>query len=135
MDMNPYLTFDGNCAEALAFYQTVLGAKPGMVMRFGDMPDQPDWVTDAIKDRIAHAQIEIGGKVIMASDTAGQEPFTGYSGFHMNLALEDLEQARHIFTRLAEGGSVHMPFDQTFWAKGFGLCTDQFGVPWMVNCE
>ena len=36
---------------------------------------------------------------------------------------------------MAEGGQITMPFAKTFWAEGFGMLVDRFGVPWMVNCE
>ena len=40
---------------------------------------------------------------------------------------------QRVFDALAVGGQVTMPFAATFWSPGFGMVTDRFGTPWMVN--
>lgn len=133
MQINPYLTFDGNAREAMEFYHAILGGSL-TVTSFGDMPPQ-DWVTDDNRHLVANAQLRFGDHVLMASDSAGFSEFRGHSGFDIQLGIDDLEAARTAYERLAEGGSRIMDFAPTFWAAGFGTLRDRFGVPWMVNCD
>ena len=133
MKISPYLTFDGTARAAATRYAEIFGVKIEMMMSFGEMPPQ-DWVTDANRDRIAHARVDIGTDQLMISDTAGLEPFGGHSGHAINIVLEDFDHARALFEALADGGETTMDFQKTFWAKGFGICRDKFGVSWMVNC-
>jgi PhnB protein len=85
------------------------------------------------RKKIMHAKISIDGEVIMASD-AYPGHFHQPQGFSVSLQVEDPADAERRFKALAEGGSVNMPFGKTFFSKGFGMCVDQFGIPWMVNC-
>lgn len=134
MDLNPYLTFPGTCAEALDFYADALGGEVIFTQRFSEMPGGTEMAKDA-PDRIAHARLKIGDKQVMASDQPPGMPFDGHSGFNMQLGFTSTDAARAAFDRLAEGGEIRMPFEATFWAKGFGMLTDRFGVPWMINCD
>jgi PhnB protein len=136
MNLISYVTFDGTCADAMAFYADALGGEVEALMRFGDMPDRPDWVTDANSNRVAHARVRLpNGQALFASDSAGIAPFEGHAGFSLQISIDDPDKGRDMFNKLGEGGTVEMPFASTFWAKGFGTLTDRFGVPWMVNCE
>jgi PhnB protein len=83
---------------------------------------------------VAHAALQVGDTVLMASDdpTGGYEP---PRGFCVSYSTTDLGEAKRVFDALAEGGTVTMPFGQTFWSPGFGMCTDRFGTPWMVGTE
>jgi PhnB protein len=83
--------------------------------------------------KIMHAKISIDGEVIMASD-APPGHFHPPQGFSVSLQVEDPADAERRFKALTEGGSINMPFGKTFFSKGFGMCVDQFGIPWMVNC-
>ena len=136
MDLNPYLAFDGTCEEALSFYAGVFGSEVTNLMRYSDMPDMPG-VSGALSRKVAHARVAIGGKTLMASDHAAEfaGAFPGYAGFNLQIGFDTVEKARAIFDALSDGGSVTMPFEPTFWAAGFGMCRDKFGVPWMVNCD
>jgi PhnB protein len=133
MSLNAYLYFDGRCAEALAFYARVLGGEIEFSQTYGDSPGAehagPGW-----QDKVMHARLRVGDDVVMASDSPPQwqeKP----QGFAVSLVLRDLDETRRAFDALAEGGTVKMPFEPTFWAKGFGMLTDRFGVPWMINCQ
>ena len=132
MQVNPYLTFNGNCAEALKFYQKVLGAQIEASFPFGEGPPEMK-VPAEWKDKIMHAKITIDGEIIMASD-APPGHFQQPQGFSVSLQVEDAADAERRFKALSEGGTVTMPFAKTFFSKGFGMCVDQFGIPWMVNC-
>jgi PhnB protein len=132
MQVNPYLFYNGNCEAAFKFYVRVLGGEiEAMLTHEGapaGMPMPPDW-----SKKIMHAKISIDGEVIMASD-APPDHFHKPQGFSVSLQIEDPTDAERKFKALSEGGAVTMPFAKTFWAKGFGMCVDQFGIPWMINC-
>jgi PhnB protein len=133
MQVNPYLFFNGNCEAALKFYQKVLGARIEDMLTYetgpADMPPvPPEW-----KNKILHSRISIDGEVIMASD-AFPGNFHQPQGFSVALQVEDPADAERRFKALAEGGAITMPFAKTFFSRGFGMCVDQFGTPWMVNC-
>jgi PhnB protein len=131
MQINPYLYYSGNCEAAFKFYEKVLGAEIELMLTHeaapAEMPIPPDW-----KKKIMHGRLSIDGAVIMASDAPpgrSQQP----QGFSVSLTVENPAEAERRFTALAEGGTVTMPFGKTFFSKGFGMCVDQFGIPWMVN--
>ena len=133
MQLNPYLFFNGNCEAAFKFYAQVLGGKiDGMLTHAGTPAEQE--VPAEWRDKIMHARLIVGDQVLMASDTPPahyQKP----SGFSVSIQIKDKAEAERIFNALAEGGKVQMPFGQTFWAAGFGMCVDRFDIPWMVNCD
>ena len=131
----PYLHFDGHCAEALRFYESTLGAKTEMSMTYGEappMPGHPAPTGDAAK-RIMHASLTLEGHRLMASDLPPGMPFEGMKGMTVSLAYPDAAKGKAIFDALSVGGTVTMPYGKTFWADGFGMLTDKFGTPWMVN--
>jgi PhnB protein len=132
MKINPYLFYDSNCEAALKFYEKVLGAKIEMLMRNEDAPESMPAPPER-KKQIMHARISIDGEVLMASD-APPDHFHKPQGFAVSLTVADPAEAERKFKALSEGGNVGMPFGKTFFSKGFGMCIDQFGIPWMVNC-
>jgi PhnB protein len=132
MQLNPYLHYNGHCEAAMKFYQQVLGAKIEAMLPFGEGPPEMQMPPD-YRTKIMHAKITIDGEVLMASD-APPGRFRQPQGFAVSLQIEDPADAVRKFTALAEGGSVDMPFGKTFFSQGFGMCTDRFGIPWMVNC-
>jgi len=132
MQVNPYLFYNGNCEAALRFYAKVLGARIEDMLTYetgpAEMPIPPEW-----KKKVMHARISIDGEVIMASD-APPGNFHQPQGFAVSLQVDDPGDAERRFRALAEGGTVNMAFGKTFFSRGFGMCVDQFGTPWMVNC-
>jgi len=132
MKVNPYLFYDGDCEAAFKHYEKVLGAKIEVLLRNeeapADMPSPPER-----KKKIMHGRISIEGQVLMASD-APPDHFHKPQGFSVSLTFSDPADAERKFTALCDGGSVNMPFGKTFFSKGFGMGTDRFGIPWMVNC-
>jgi PhnB protein len=133
MDMTPYLTFDGRCREAFEFYARTLGGTIEMMLTHTDSP-VADQVPKAWGPMIMHARLRAGNAVLMGSD-APPEHRQPPQGFSVSLAIEKPADADRVFAALADGGSVTMPIQQTFWAERFGMCVDRFGIPWMVNCE
>ena len=135
MKINPYLNFNGKCAEAFKFYAKVLGGKDLTIMTFRDMPQGggPP-IPDAQKDWVMHARFTAGDVIIMGSDAPGGR-YSKPSGFSVNIGVDTPEEAERVFKALSEGGEIGMPMAETFWARRFGMLIDRFGVPWMVNCE
>jgi PhnB protein len=132
MQINPYLFYNGNCEAAFKFYEKALGGKiDAMLTHEGapaEMQTPPEW-----KKKIMHAKMTIDGEVLMASDSP-PDHFRQPQGFGVSLSIDDPDEAERKFKALSEGGVVNMPFGKTFFSKGFGMCVDQFGIPWMVNC-
>jgi len=133
MHLNPYLLFNGNCAEAFKFYEQTLGAKIEAIMTFNGSPAAehapPEW-----GDKVLHASMLVDDVRLMGSD-APPPQYAKPQGFSVSISLNDRDKGEQIFNTLAEGGTTTMPFAKTFWASGFGMCTDRFGIPWIVNCE
>jgi PhnB protein len=129
-----YLFFDGNCDQAMRFYEKTLGGKLDTLMKYGDSPMAAQGPAESA-DRIMHAHLTLpGGGMLMASDdTPGQ--YKGMSGFSLSLHYDSVDEGKRIFEALADGGHVILAFDKTFWAEGFGMLKDRFGTPWMVNVQ
>ena len=126
----PYLFFDGRAQEAIDFYQSTLGAKVQMLMRFKDNPS-PEHNPPGSAEKVMHSCITIGGGPVMISDgnCAGKPAFQGFS---LSYDAADEADAKRRFEALANGGQVQMPLGETFFAKAFGMVADKFGVSWMV---
>ena len=132
MKINPYVHFAGTCEEAFAYYGKVLGAKTSVVMKVGGSPAEEHMPKDW-KDKVLHGEVTIDGHVLMATD-APPAFYLKPQGFSVTLHVDDVIEAERKFNALADGGSVGMPFSATFFAKGFGMCVDKFGIPWQVIC-
>lgn len=132
--MNPYISFNGNCEAAFKFYQTKLGASINFSMSYGQSP-MAEQTPPELHQRIMHSSLTLDGQVLMAADAMPNCPYEGLKGFALSLNPHTIEEAERLFAALSDGGVVTMPLAQTFWALRFGMVTDQFGVPWMVNCE
>lgn len=133
MKINPYLNFNGNCAEAMRFYADTLGGKDLQIMHFRDSP-MAGQVAENEKDLVAHARFTVGDVMIMGSDAAGAR-YNKPQGYAINIGVDTPEEAERVFAALSKGGNVGMAMTETFWAKRFGMVTDRFGTHWMVNCE
>jgi len=133
MALNPYLTFNGNCGDAMRFYQQVLGGKLQM-HTVGESPGG-DQAPPEARSRIMHANLDLGDRVLMASDDMMGRPYEGMKNISLSLHYAAVDEAKRIFDAIGEGGNVTMPFQKTFWAAGFGMVVDRFGTPWMVNVD
>lgn len=133
---NVYLTFDGNCRQAMQFYAKCLGADVH-ILSFGDMPAQPGQgkLPPGSENRVMHSRLSNTPAVIMASDTMPGMPFQQGTNFSINIACESVDEAERLFKAFSEKGKITMPIAETFWAERFGMLVDQFGVPWMFNFE
>lgn len=134
MQVNTYLFFNGECEAAFKFYAQTLHGKITAMMPHEGTP-AADHVPAGWRNKILHASLQIGDTVLMASDAPPDRAAGAAQGFSVTINLEDPAEAERIFTALAEGGTVRMPFGQTFFALRFGMLVDRFGTPWMILCE
>lgn len=133
MRINPYMAFDGNCREAFNFYQKALGGEIVMMFTHGESP-MADSTPPEQRDKIMHARLVVGNTELMGSDAMPN----GYkNGNHISVSInvDTSEEAEKIFAALSDKATITMPLQETFWAKRFGMLTDQFGIAWMLNCE
>ncbi len=130
MLVQPYLSFNGRCEEAIEFYKSALNAKVILLTRFKDCPD-PSMISPGTAEKIMHASLQIGDTVVMASDgrCTGHLKFEGIS---LSLTVKTEAEAERFFTALSAGGQVNMPLTKTFFSPRFGMVADRFGVGWMV---
>ncbi len=129
----PYLAFDGKCAEAMHYYEQVFGGKIKFMMSGAQAPIK-DPMMEAFGDRIMNCQFEMpGGMLLMGGDCPPGMPFPGIHGVSIALQYNTADEGEAIFDKLADGGSVTMPYAPTFWADKFGMVTDKYGVHWMIN--
>jgi PhnB protein len=130
IDSTPYVVFDGNCAEAMQFYKTVLGGEL-VLLKHSDapMPSPP-----GMEHRVMHARLSIDGKtVLFASDEMVGTPYPAMQGFFVALSYPGAAEGKRVFETLTAGGQAFMAYGETFWAEGFGMGTDRFGMRWMIN--
>jgi PhnB protein len=131
MKMSVHLNFNGNCRDAFALYQKVFGTKSQMLMTYGEAPAgapvPPDW-----KDKVIHTSLPLGGGMLMGCD-APPDRSKPLGGFQVSVESTDQAELKRIFDGLSDGGSIQMPMAKTFWSPLFGMCTDKFGVGWMVG--
>jgi PhnB protein len=131
--MNPYLSFNGHCEAALKFYEQCLGGRIVGMFTYAGSPMAaqvpPEW-----GKKIMHATFSLGDQTFGAAD-APPGSYTSPQGIALILHVDASPEADRIFEMLAQRGTVQMPIQETFWARRFGMVTDQFGTPWMIQCD
>lgn len=133
MKINPSLSFNGTCAAALKFYEKALGAKVAFKMTYGKSPMAKE-MPKALHKHIMHARFTVGKNVLMAADCPPNR-YAVPKGINITINVDKPKEAERIFAALSKKGTICMPIQETFWAQRFGMLTDQFGIPWMINCE
>jgi PhnB protein len=133
MHIQPYLSFDGRCEEALEFYKTALDAEVVYLIRFKDSPGPPPPATEPSDwgNKVMHATFKVGETTLLATDGScqGQPVFQGIA---LSVAADDDASAERMFAALGDGGQIQMPMSPTFFASRFGIVVDRFSVRWMV---
>ena len=131
MKLIPYLSFNGRCREAFEFYEKALGGRITFMQTIGESPMASSMPADS-HGRIMHVTMQIGDQMLQGADAPSGQ-FTTPAGFCVSAQFADVTEGKRVFSTLAQNGMVQMPFQETFWAKGFGMVVDQFGIPWIVN--
>jgi PhnB protein len=131
--INPHLSFDGRCEEALKFYETALGGRIAFMTTYEKTPAAgmapKDW-----GGKVIHATFMVGDQAIGAAD-APPPHYRKPQGFAVTIDVDEPAEAERVFKALSDKGAVTMPIQETFWARRFGMVTDRFGTPWMINCS
>ena len=131
MQLNPYIIFNGNCEEALKFYEKALGGEIGQLSRYADVPDNQMGMGP---QKIMHTHFNVGGNMLfMASDGPSDANDSGMVSLSLNFT--DAGSIGAAFAALSDGGTVTMPLQDTFWGATFGMLKDQFGIKWMFNYD
>ena len=135
MQIAPYLHFNGDCAEAIRFYADLLGGEIEMMMKFSEAPPM-DNLPAEWQDKVMHAQMKApAGLVLMGTDAPPAYRKTP-QGFAVSLSVDSPGEAERVYTALADRAqAVSMKLQKTFFAEKFGMLTDRFGIPWIVNCS
>ena len=131
MKTNLHLGFTGNCDAAFAFYETVFNTKRLMTMKWGDAPADVPCPAGA-ENLVMHTALQLGDITLMGAD-APPGHGKAFGGFDISVDDPNEAEVKRLFAALGEGGSVMMPLQPTFWTPLFGMCTDKFGVSWMVS--
>ena len=132
MQLNPHLTFNGQCEAAFRFYEKCLGGKIVVMMAYGDSP-MAEQTPLAWRKKIIHATLALGEQRLTGGDVL-PETYQKPQGFSVFLNLTAAAEAERIFNSLAQNGTLEVPLQETFWALRFGMLVDQFGTPWLINC-
>ncbi len=139
--VNIYLTFNGNCEDAFNFYKEVFGGELKDLSRFNEIPKEDENYQDLSEEegnKLMHVSLPISKEtVLMGSDAGGEwaPHIKPGNNFSISINTDSKEKADVFFNKLSQGGVVTMPMDNTFWGSYFGMCTDQFGINWMVSVE
>ncbi|MFC4302928.1 VOC family protein [Cohnella boryungensis] len=134
MPIYAYLTFNGNCREAVEFYAQVFGVEKPQIMAYGDGPPSPDHpLPEEAKDLVMHARLDINGSSLMFSDAYPGMPYVQGNSITLAYSGNDVEKLKTLFHKLQDGGKVVMDLQETFWSKCFGSLQDKFGIEWQIN--
>ena len=136
--INPYLTFNGNCGEAFLFYKSVFGGDFKEFLKFGDMPPmEGQELTESDKQKTMHVSFPISSEtILMGSDITSSHPNVVYGqNISLSVNTSTKTEADTLFNGLAVGGNITMPLSDTFWGAYFGMLIDKFGIAWMINCD
>jgi PhnB protein len=132
MKTNLHLVFQGTCTEAFDFYTTTFNSKVEFKMTYGEAPlGMP--IPEEAKGLVMHMSTRLGGMLLMGCDAMPGRPASALGGFQIALEMDDADEVKRLFAALSDGGTVIMPITETFWSPLFGMCTDKFGVGWMVS--
>jgi len=130
--LNAYLSFNGNCAEAMRFYEKTLNGKLETLLTFAETPAAGQ-TAEEDAGRIMHSHLIIDGQSLMAADAPSGMKYEPMKGCALALTYDTADEAKRVFDALGEGGKITVPFGPSFWADGFGMVDDRFGTHWIVN--
>src|SRR5688572_18914700 len=133
MRISPHLCFNGQCREAMRFYQRILGGTIETMLTYGETPmaqsTDPRW-----HDRIVHATLIVGDIELTGVDMLPGN-YEHPQGFFVTLSIDGEARAKSVFDALSAGGSVQLPFQETFWSPGFGVLVDRYDIPWEISTK
>ncbi|MDR2543491.1 MAG: VOC family protein [Treponema sp.] len=133
MKISPYISFNGNCEEVVAFYEKVFNVKAEIV-RYKDAPKDGEYqVQEGTENLVMHSQFNIGSETIMLCDMPLEHPVNNGNSIAIMAEFDNIDSAKTAFEALKVGGVVSMDLQETFWSKCFGSLTDKFGIIWNIS--
>jgi len=134
MAVNAFLSFDGNCREAVGFYAAVFGKAEPRILTFGGTPHRTDEpLPEDARHRVMYTSLEVCGSTVMFSDTFPGRPYITGNNISVAVVSKDAGEVKTIFDKLKVGGTVELELQETPWSKCYGTLTDKFGVPWQLS--
>ena len=131
MRISPHICFDGQCRAAFKNYQRILGGRIVTMLTYGDSPMAPT-IDHRWHSQIVHATLDLKGVEVTGTDILPPN-FQKPQGFFVTVTYDNTDEARRVFSMLADGGNIQLDFQGTFWSPGFGVLIDKFGTPWEIN--
>ena len=136
MAVNVYISFNGNCREAVEFYADVFGTEKPKIMTYGEMPPDPEFaLPEEAKNLVMHTRLNISGSNVMFSDSFPGGPFVAGNNISLAIITKNIDEVKSLFDKLKEGGIVGMELQETFWSKCYGGLTDKFGIEWQFSYD
>jgi PhnB protein len=136
MAIDVYINFNGNCREAVEFYEQVFGTEKTNFMTFGEAPPDPQFVLpEEAKNLVVHTRLNIYGSTVMFSDVFPGMPFVEGNNITFTIGSKNQDEIKSLFGKLKEGGKIGMELQETFWSKCYGNLTDKFGIGWQFNYD
>ncbi|WP_223701655.1 VOC family protein [Sutcliffiella deserti] len=136
MSVGAYLTFNGNCREAVEFYAEVFQTETPQIMTFGESPQSSEYpLPEEAKELVMHTRLNIDGSNVMFSDTFSGQEFVIGNNITLALVSKNKDELKSWYEQLKEGGKIDMELQETFWSKLYGQVTDKFGIHWQLNYD
>ncbi len=135
--INPHINFNGNAEEAFNFYKSVFGGEFSMIMRFKDIADPENPITEKEANKIMHIALPIGKNILMANDVPESmgRVNENENRSKISVSAESREEADKIFSGLSAGGNIEVPISESPWGSYFGMFRDKYGIEWMVDFD
>lgn len=134
LGVHAYLKMNGNGKEAVKFYEEVLEAEVLSVQTYWELPENPEFtLPEEAKNRVVHANLRIGNTFLMLSDIFPGESYEMGSQVDVAILLNDVEQSKEVFGKLAKEGEAVMPIQETFWSPSYGQVKDKYGITWQIS--
>ena len=136
MAVDVYISFNGNCREAVEFYAQVFETEKPQIMTYEDMPPSPEFtIPEEAKNLVLHTRLNINGSNVMFSDSPPGMTYVAGNNITLVILSKNLDKIKSLFNKLKEGGTVGMDLQETFWSKCYGFVTDKFGIGWQLSYD
>ncbi|GAE33100.1 VOC family protein [Halalkalibacter akibai] len=136
MAVDVYLTFNGNCREAVEYYAEVFRTEAPQIMTYGETPSDPSFkMPEEAKNLVLHTRLSIEGSNVMFSDTFPGTPYVAGNNISLAVISQNQDNITHYFNQLKNGGKVGLELQETFWSKCYGKVTDKFGIEWQLSYD
>lgn len=136
--LNPYLSFNGNCEKAFNFYRTVFGGEYSKIVRYNEIPRQQGAppVPEEIGDQIRHIELPLNNNIVLMgndnTESVSRELNVG-NNVKISIIADEHPEGKRLFEELSAGGTIKVPFSESFWGSCHGSLIDKFGIHWFIE--